>query len=182
MTKKVTGTKEWSQKSKNLFIGCKHNCRYCYGRSQPPFRVRKKRHPEISQDTMTPTKEITNKPKLYKNKDGSIQQIMYPTIHDIFPEHLDDTVKYLDGLLQVGNNIVIVSKPHLECIKRLCKDLSNYKEQITFRFTIGCMDNKILKFWEKDAPSYEERKQSLIHAFNYILALGLFRTRARIKI
>ena len=25
-----TGTREWSEHSRNIFIGCAHNCRYCY--------------------------------------------------------------------------------------------------------------------------------------------------------
>jgi len=32
MGKRRTGTREWSQHSANLFLGCEHDCRYCYAR------------------------------------------------------------------------------------------------------------------------------------------------------
>jgi DNA repair photolyase len=157
MTEK-TGTKEWSNHSLNMFIGCKHNCIYCYGRATPPGRIHlKKRN---SWDSMIRTKKSYEKARKLNG------QIMFPTLHDILSEHLDDTVKYLIEWLKEGNMIVIVSKPHLECIRRLCKDLNAYKEQITFRFTIGSMDKNTLKFWEPNAPLYKERKESLIYAYN----------------
>ena len=93
-------------------------------------------------------------------------QIMFPTLHDILPEHMDETVDYLTRWLQQGNKILITTKPRLECIKRLCKDLADYKEQITFRFTIGSTDNNALQFWETNASKYEERKESLLYAYN----------------
>ena len=35
-----------------------------------------------------------------------------------------------------------------------------------FRFTIGATNDEILSFWEPNAPSYNERKQSLKYAFD----------------
>lgn len=156
--KKIIGTKEWSKHSSNIFIGCKHNCLYCYARATPPGRIHLQKG--YSWDTMVRTKKSCEKAKKLNG------QIMFPTLHDIIPEHLDDTVDYLTRWLQAGNKILITTKPHIECVKRLCKDLEAYKEQITFRFTIGCMDNKTLRFWEPNAPNYEERKESLIYAYN----------------
>jgi len=76
-------------------------------------------------------------------------------------------LEYLQKWLQVGNNVLIVSKPHLGCIKSLCDNLGNYKDQIVFRFTIGSPSNDVLKFWEPNAPDYEERKASLVYAFDH---------------
>ena len=41
-----------------------------------------------------------------------------------------------------------------------------YKEQILFRFTIGSIDSDTLKFWEPNAPSFDERLSSLKYAFS----------------
>ena len=60
----------------------------------------------------------------------------------------------------------MVSKPHLECIKRICEELKGYKDQILFRFTIGACDDSILSYWEPNAPCYDERKQCLIYAYS----------------
>ena len=67
-----------------------------------------------------------------------------------------------------------MSKPHLECIKRICDEFSDedeskfydYKDKIVFRFTIGSLNDDVLKFWEPGAPGYEERKESLKYAFD----------------
>jgi len=64
-----------------------------------------------------------------------------------------------------GNEILIVSKPHLECIVAICNEFVDYKEKILFRFTIGSSDNEVLKFWEPCAPLFEERIASLKCAY-----------------
>ena len=73
---------------------------------------------------------------------------MFPTSHDITPRFLDDCVTVLKKLLAAGNEVLIVSKPHLECVERLCRELAEHKDKIVFRFTIGAMDDKLLRFWE----------------------------------
>jgi len=159
MTTKKTGTKEWSDISQNLFIGCRNNCRYGYGRE---MMVRLKRKTPENWPDMIPAKRWrTTKPKLFKN-----QVIMFPSLHDIFPEHLDETVEFLTSWLKLGNKYLIVSKPRLECIKRLCEDLEQYREQIKFRFTIGSYHDDVLGFWEPNAPKFTERKECLAFAYN----------------
>jgi len=41
-----------------------------------------------------------------------------------------------------------------------------YKENIPFRFPIGSCDTETLKFWEPNAPSFEERFSSLKLAYH----------------
>jgi hypothetical protein len=59
----------------------------------------------------------------------------------------------------------VVSKPHFECIQRICETFTDYKDKILFRFTIGSTDSNILKYWETNAPSYEERLECLKLAY-----------------
>ena len=40
-----------------------------------------------------------------------------------------------------------------------------FKETLQFRFTITSNNNTVLSFWEPNAPSYEERLESLILAY-----------------
>jgi DNA repair photolyase len=70
----------------------------------------------------------------------------------------------MKNLLVAGNRVLVVSKPHFECIKTICKMFEQFKDQILFRFSIGACDNRILSYWEPNAPSYNERKQCLIYA------------------
>lgn len=86
--------------------------------------------------------------------------------HDIVPEYIAETLVYLRKWLMVGNDILITSKPHYECIQAICDDLDDFKDQVVFRFTIGSMDDRTLRFWEPKAPEYGERMSSLIYAFN----------------
>jgi DNA repair photolyase len=82
---------------------------------------------------------------------------MYPSSHDIRPEHLAENMEFLKHILDAGNEVLIVSKPHLVCIKAICKGFEKYKDKILFRFTIGSADDAVLKFWEPNAPGFKER-------------------------
>ena len=59
----------------------------------------------------------------------------------------------------------MVSKPHLECIQKICETFTDYKDKILFRFTIGSADSQVLKFWEPNASSFEERLECLALAY-----------------
>jgi DNA repair photolyase len=91
---------------------------------------------------------------------------MYPSSHDIHPEHLEENIQYLEHLLEPGNKVLIVTKPHLECITEICGKFNNYKQKILFRFTIGSSNSEILKFWEPGAPDFKERLESVKYAYN----------------
>jgi len=118
-----TGTEEWAEINKNLYLGCENDCKYCYARSNALRfkRIKDKNHWQFMQLSM---KAFQEKPKLYKGK-----RIMFPTTHDIFPTKILQTVDYLKRWLEVGNEILIVSKPHPECITKLCNELQQYKDQ-----------------------------------------------------
>ena len=73
---------------------------------------------------------------------------------------------FLSRILENNNRVLIVTKPHYECIKQICETCAEYRDKILFRFTIGSTDDAVLSFWEPGAPSYKERKQSLIYAFS----------------
>jgi DNA repair photolyase len=158
--KKVTGFQEWTKKENtvNICTGCANDCKYCYAKS---MAYRFKRVPEgewINQ--IIRDSDVNKKRKLYDGRVG------FPTSHDITPDNLDAYLTVLKKLLESGNEVLIVSKPNLECIKKICEIGSNYKDKILFRFTIGAMNNDILRFWDTNAPLYEERKKSLKYAFD----------------
>jgi len=147
-----SGTYEWATENKNMFIGCKNNCKYCYARAKA-LRFKRIKSPE---DWMQ-MRNNKNKTKP-KHVDG---RIMFPSTHDIFPDYIEETIEFLNKWFEYGNEFLITSKPRLEVIDRLTKELEGYKNQITFRFTIGSMDDNVLKFWEPEAPSFKERMESL---------------------
>jgi DNA repair photolyase len=153
-----TGTREWAEISKNIVSGCNHNCKYCYARNNA-LRFGGIKNKDEWTDMILMQKKLHEPTHFLKGK-----RIMFSTSHDIFPEHIEKTIKYLEGWLKWGNEILIVSKPHLECITKICDRLDKYKKQIIFRFTIGSNDDKVLKFWETEAPMFQERFDSLKYA------------------
>ena len=154
----VSGTKEWAATSENILYGCQHDCKYCYAKAMSP------RHKKIDinkwADPMLRPNKLDRK---FGKRKGTI---MFPTTHDIHPDNLDESIEFLINLLEPGNDVLIVSKPHLNTITLLAASLHSYKDQILFRFTIGSAYNDVLKFWEPNAPFFEERVLSLKEVYD----------------
>lgn len=64
----------------------------------------------------------------------------------------------------MGNDVLVVSKPHLICVQRLCNEFDAFKSRILFRFSIGSLDESLAAFWEPGAPMIRERVECLKHA------------------
>lgn len=158
-TKSVFGTREWAAENYNFINGCKHDCKYCYSKEMAIRFGRK--------DSTTWKIEQIREKDLNRNIKKKKGVIMFPSSHDITPDHLDESLIVLDKLLKAGSKVLIVTKPHFECVRKICKKFIKYKDKILFRFTIGSSDSAILKFWEPGAPSFEERFQSLKYAYMF---------------
>jgi DNA repair photolyase len=102
--------------------------------------------------------------KRQKSYDG---RVMFPSSHDITPANLDACMTVIGNLLGAGNELLVVSKPRIECIDRICREFHPARDRILFRFTIGATDDEILAFWEPGAPTYAERRDSLCLAHEY---------------
>jgi DNA repair photolyase len=150
------GTMEWATITVNCCTGCSHDCRYCYAKGMA-IRFKQVTATQWPLERIRP-KDVA---KIHQKYDG---QIMFPSSHDITPNNLKACLTVLKNLLGSGNRVLVVSKPHLDCIKAICEMFGSFKEQILFRFSIGACDDQILSYWEPNAPSYDERKQCLIYA------------------
>lgn len=111
------------------------------------------------------SKPVLNKKKFFQQVKKRKGRGMFPTTHDITPSTFVHCGIALKRLLRAGNEVLITTKPNFKLIKMLCKQIEPYKEQVQFRFTITSMDNFLLKEWEENAPDYQNRKASLIYAF-----------------
>lgn len=154
--KPVSGTHEWAKYSDNIALGCIHDCRYCYANEAAR---RRGTVPAGCWHIMRLMPDFEQ--RRFGKRSG---RTMFPTRHDIVPEILDASVAHLIKLLSAGNEVLIVSKPHLDVIRRLVDDLGPNRDQVMFRFTIGSKNNETLRFWEPGAPSYNERLASLVVA------------------
>jgi len=157
--KKSTENRQWAEKYENLISGCAHNCKYCYAKASAV-------HYKQNTSDNWKNEVVRNSDLLKKGFRKRNELIMFPSSHDITPEHLNECMTFLYHILKPGNKVLIVTKPHLICIKAICDYFKEYKENILFRFTIGSADSNILKFWEPNAPDFDERLESLKYAFN----------------
>jgi len=151
----ISGTREWAHKTANCTNGCIHGCKYCFARYDAVVRFKRLTQEQWANPSIN-EKALSKK---WPKSEGTT--IMFPSTHDIFPSNLDACLKFLENILKSGNNVLIVTKPHFECTKKICDSFENYKSQILFRFTICASDNSILQYWEPGAPSFEERFTSL---------------------
>jgi len=154
---KISGTREWAVATVNCCTGCPHNCRYCYARYDAAVRE-KSLSVEDWPDIIIQHRQLETEYPLYPGP------VMFPSRHDIVPANLTACLVILEKLFVAGNRVLIVSKPHLECIQAICSTFQSYQEKLLFRFTITADDDRILSFWEPGAPGYRERKQCLRHA------------------
>jgi len=157
--KKTSGTKEWADFNVNCMKGCANDCRYCYAKM---MAKRFGRCTEENWKNMIINKKMVN--KKYRKYQG---RVMFPSSHDIvnIPEVKKACFIVLKKLLDAGNEVLVTTKPNFAVTKDIITKFANYKSSMQFRFTITSTDNEILAFWERNAPKYEERYDSLVLAF-----------------
>jgi DNA repair photolyase len=149
-----TGTREWAEKTINCVNGCKHDCRYCYARWYAVDRYARMSMDEWK-DMKVRDKDVR---KGYKKYDGVV---MFPSTHDITPEVTGPCLLVLEKLLNHGNEVLLVSKPHIEVIKEIVSRFAWATDQLRFRFTIGAVSDDVLGYWEPGAPKFMERRSAL---------------------
>lgn len=155
--KPAAGTGEWAKVNVNIDNGCPNKCRYCYAAGMA-IRF----HRKTPETWGTPETNMEKVNGAFAKRSG---RIMFPTSHDIHPDNIEACLTVLKKMLEAGNEVLIVSKPRLACIRRLCKELGQYKSQFVFRFSIGSVDDAVLTAWEPGAPAFKERIAALRHAF-----------------
>jgi DNA repair photolyase len=163
MAKIKTGTREWADNSLNITKGCPNNCIYCYSAES----TRK-----AGKDWTKQTKEIKVNIKEYYNKVNGV--IMFPTKHDITEFNIIDSIEILKTILKAGNDVLIVSKPRLDVIKKLLEELKEYKNNVEIRFSIGTLSEEDIKFFEPGASSILERFECLeiVKKYGYKLSVS----------
>ena len=151
------GTSEWAEVNENIVRGCPNGCLYCYA-AHNAARFKLKNRTEWQTEEFTKRSRMTS----YPARDGII---MFPSAHDITPFSVNTYLRVAKLILEAGNRLLIVSKPRLDCIKKVCAGLAEHKDNILFRFTIGTFDDATSSLWEPGAPKPSERLDALRHAY-----------------
>lgn len=138
---------------------CYNNCKYCYMK-----RIKSKFfHTDIENLDMNIEQRKVDK-NWKESKTNSM--IMFPSSHDIFPEYLDDYIKVCQKMLKSEHKILIVTKPRKKCISKMIKEFKKNKKDLLFRLTITSDNEDIIKYYEPNASTFEERLECLKMLFN----------------
>ena len=158
--KEVFGTKEWAAENADDCRGCLHNCWYCYASANNArFKIR-----SISERDKLEFYDD----KILKLLKKAPTTVMYPTQHDIHLDTINISIITIARLIIARHKVLIVSKPRLECIDKICHVFKGSGEdKIKFRFSIGSPNDETLKFWEPNAPDLADRTASLKTAFRH---------------
>lgn len=148
---------------RNTGFACKHQCTYCY---ILPMDRRFNRDPTIvdMEDEFPLDKSQVNKAWRKTDKRGVY---FFPSSHDIFVENMVDYVTVCEKMVMARHSIMFVTKPSLASITeyiRLVKE-SKYCQQLMANtatwITITSDDDDVLKVFEPNAASYQERVECL---------------------
>ena len=151
------GWNEWAKYRVGIQNSCEKGCPFCFA-IYLDMKYKRISKPE-ERKTYKKRKGIKNPDKKY---DGLIG---FPNTHDITIQNYTECEDYLLRLLKAGNQVLIVTKPDYHIIELLISALSEYKEQLEFRITIGSYDNEVLKKFEPNASDFEERLLVLVTLF-----------------
>lgn len=157
--RKGSGTNEWAEEKRNIGRGCEHNCVYCYAHYDQVVRFQKIKPGEWTNEIII--QGLVDKDEPYV--EDSV--FMFPTQHDITPYYYKAAMTKITKILKSGNELLIVSKPHLDLIKNMTYILQDFKDKILFRFSISTIDDKRALLWEPGAPTIQERLAALQVAF-----------------
>jgi len=144
--------------SRNIAVGCSHNCTYCYARQNALEKgeIRSVEEWAIERVLTEKVNEVQRK------SPGVIYK--FPTHHDITPALLPPSLTFIGNLLLAGNEVRICTKPHLECIRAICDEFRGYKEKLEFDMTITTLDEHRSRLFEPGAPLPQERLAALRYA------------------
>lgn len=150
-----TGTKEWAGSTVNCVKGCEHDCSYCYARHNAVERF-KQIAPEHWKTMRVDAFQVN------KNRAKRQGIVMFPSSHDITPSVVDYCAIVIQKLVASDNQVLVVTKPHMEVMKQLCDN--PWRENVTFRFSIGMVDDYLRELWEPGAPPIQERLDCMQYA------------------
>ena len=161
MPRLPTGTAEWADHTLNVARGCSYGCVYCYARAE------KLRWGQIARGEDWTNEQIVQKrvDKGYRKRDGTI---MFPSAHDITPGTVDACCVVLTKLLEAGNRVLVVTKADGPCCQEVRRAIEPWRNArtdagatVTWRLTIGCLDDELRQVWEPHAPPIDMRLEVL---------------------
>ena len=138
--KTTSGTKEWADYNVNCVKGCANNCKYCYAKM---MAIRFGRATEETWKDMSIREEMVQ--KRFRKYNG---RVMFPSSHDIvdIPEFKEACFTVLRHLLDVGNEVLVTTKPSINVTKDIVEDFRAFKTTMQFDSQLHRMIMKSYRF------------------------------------
>ena len=162
------GVQQWADESYNFMdkgLRCPNRCLYCYMNPINHHFGRDEYEDTIVDGVLNFRVNKAKVDKGWRNVKSGVKQktIMMPSSHDIFMEGggAEAFCVIATKMIKAGHFVLCVSKPRLDVIRYICDKMEGFKDKFMFRFTIPTNDNDLIKQWETQAPSFEERFESL---------------------
>lgn len=150
------GTNEWADKTFNSHYSCQTGCFYCYA-WRNACRRKLKHFDQYGLKTIKKPEGIWN--KKWRDRQEPFT-IMYPSVHDVTPDIMDDAFITLHNMITAKNvKILFVTKPFLSVMERFIEEFIDNRERFTIRLTIGSDDETQRLFWEGNASTFAERRR-----------------------
>ena len=167
--KTSTGWGEWVKRAVSIADRCPWDghgprdgvgCLYCFARANAR---RRRQRPEVW--TRPPT---INWHEVLRNRGSLDGTTAYPGTHDITLDLLGPSIRLLENLLENDNQVLLVTKPRLTCVRTICDVFADhpYQRNIQWRFTITSRFDTDLSYWEPNAPGFFGREGALCYAVN----------------
>ena len=152
---------QWSTKGKihniiDVHTNCANDCVYCYMKS-----LKHRFHATDIEDFTMGLSERAVAKRWRKATDARRALIMFPSSHDIFPEFVEAYATVALAMIEAGHDVLVVTKPRVECIEYLAEQFSEHKDKVIFRLTITSDDPDVLALWEPRVPKLNERLDCL---------------------
>ena len=154
----TSGTREWAEVNCNFQRGCRNDCTYCYAKATA-----------IRFGTATPEswkEPVISMPGHYPQG----KTVMMPSSHDISSANAGAAIECLGHLLERGNRVLIVTKAQCSAVNMLISALKSpplvqWRDNVSFRVTIGTADEVMIRRFEPGAPDFHERFMALRSLF-----------------
>jgi DNA repair photolyase len=158
-----TGTREWSDISRNCGTGCKNGCVYCFAAWGAIYRYKRVKPDCWTEEKVNMTKAMKKEPY---GRDPN-QVAMYPTQHDITEAYYEASIHKVQHLLDAGYQVLIVTKPTFKIFTNFLLHFEKYKARILTRISLTSLDPKASLQYEPGASSPAERLDCLEWAFKH---------------
>lgn len=159
----------WGERggTRNIQHGCERNCHFCYGAEGADRRNQRRRD-----DWDFPVIDLNKVNRKYRKVP---KRIMFPTTHDITENNIETCLVVLKRLLEVGNNVLIVSKMSSNIFERLTTELWDFRQQLEVRITITAWDQLIKSIFERNSPWTEDQLPILesVLKLNLVLSVSI---------